>query len=103
MSPPTHTEIKPKQVESPVEEQPKRFKVLLLNDHYTTMEFVVMILLEVFHKTREEAVTIMLHVHRQGQGVAGIYTYEIAEMKCLKVHQSARRNGFPLRCVIEPE
>ncbi len=83
--------------------RPPRYKVLLLNDNYTTMEFVVMILMQVFGKTSEDAERIMLHVHHQGIGVAGIYVKDIAEMKCERVHTRARENGFPLRCDMEPE
>ncbi len=82
---------------------PRRYKVVLLNDDYTTMEFVVHVLQMVFRKKSEEAATIMLMVHRQGMGVAGVYVRDIAEMKCLAVHQMAEARGFPLRCVMEPE
>lgn len=82
---------------------PKRYKVLLLNDDYTTMEFVVAILEQIFFKAHEDAVRIMLQVHRQGMGVAGVYVKEIAEMKCVLVHDLAGAHGFPLHCVMEPE
>ena len=82
---------------------PKRYKVLLLNDDYTTMEFVVAVLEQVFYKAHEDAVRIMLQVHRQGMGVAGVYVKEIAEMKCVLVHDLAGAHGFPLHCVMEPE
>ncbi len=101
--PGTHFE---EEVTSEQEEQltePPLYKVILLNDDYTTMEFVVDILMSVFQKTIEEATTIMLAVHRQGSGVAGIYPYEIAETKVDTVHTLARENGFPLRCTLEPE
>ena len=78
------------------------FKVLLLNDHYTTMEFVVMVLEQVFHKTVEEATQIMLAVHQAGKGVAGLYPKEVAETKIAIVRHLARKDGFPLQCVIEP-
>lgn len=78
------------------------FKVLLLNDHYTTMEFVVLVLEQVFHKTAEEAVQIMLAVHEAGRGVAGQYPKEVAETKIAIVRHLARKDGFPLQCVMEP-
>ena len=84
-------------------ETPARYNVILLNDDYTTMEFVVAILEQVFSRSREDAVRIMLQVHRQGMGVAGVYVKEIAEMKCVLVHEIAGAHGFPLHCVIEPE
>lgn len=82
---------------------PKPYRVLLHNDHYTTMDFVVQVLQEVFHKPRRDAVKIMLHVHYQGIGVAGVYPMQIAEMKVTDVHNRARAAGFPLRCSMEPE
>ncbi len=82
---------------------PPRYRVVLLNDHYTTMEFVVQILEQVFLKRHEEAMTIMLAVHRHGSGVAGVYVRQVAETKCATVHRRARSEGFPLRCVMEPE
>lgn len=78
------------------------FRVVLLNDDYTTMEFVVLVLETVFNKTSEEAMTIMLSVHQSGAGTAGIFTKEIAETKIEVVHQLARQNEFPLKCVMEP-
>ena len=78
------------------------FKVLLLNDHYTTMEFVVLVLEQVFHTTAEEAVQIMLAVHEAGRGVAGQYPKEVAETKIAIVRHLARKDGFPLQCVMEP-
>ncbi len=84
-------------------ERPRLFKVLLHNDDYTTMEFVVMVLMTVFHHPEPEAVRIMMHVHQKGVGVAGIYSYEIAETKAAKVTRLARENEFPLRCSVEPE
>lgn len=83
--------------------RPRRFKVLLLNDDYTTMDFVVMILREVFRKSNSQAERIMLSVHKQGMGVAGIYVKDIAEAKILETHEYAREEGFPLRCNMEPE
>jgi ATP-dependent Clp protease adaptor protein ClpS len=79
------------------------YKVLLHNDDYTTREFVVMILQAVFNKSETEATQIMLHVHHNGIGVAGVYPYEIAETKVEKVTALARRYEFPLRCSLEPD
>ncbi len=77
--------------------------VLLLNDNFTTMEFVIEILETVFHKPHGEAVKIMLEVHRNGRGVAGVYVRQIAETKAATVHRIARAEGFPLRCEVLPE
>ena len=83
--------------------KPTLYKVLLHNDNYTTLEFVVAVLKEVFHKSETDAVQIMLHVHYNGIGVAGVYTYEVAETKIKTVEAAARDNGFPLRLSMEPE
>lgn len=83
--------------------RPSRFKVLLHNDDYTTMEFVVTVLQVVFAKTLAEAQEIMLKVHHQGSGVCGVFTHEIAESKAQKVEMMARSNEFPLKCTVEPE
>ena len=82
-------------------DEPPLYKVLLHNDDYTSMEFVVAILEQIFQKNNEEATRIMLNVHEQGVGVAGIYTKDICETKIAVVHDLARRNEFPLRCSIE--
>jgi len=82
--------------------EPPRYAVVLHNDDYTTMEFVLEVLRRYFHKKAEEAMQIMLKVHQQGKGVAGIYHLEIAETKVEQVHEHARSKGFPLRCSIEP-
>ena len=82
-------------------EEPKLYKVLLHNDDYTTMEFVVHVLEAVFHKSTAEASKIMMHVHQRGIGVAGVYTREIAETKVAVVHDLARKNDFPLKCSLE--
>ncbi len=84
-------------------EIPRRFRVLLHNDNYTTMEFVVDILEEVFRKRHEEAMAIMMRVHKNGTGVAGVYIKAIAEMKVAEVHALAQEYEFPLRCSMEPE
>jgi ATP-dependent Clp protease adaptor protein ClpS len=81
--------------------EPPRYKVLLHNDDYTTMEFVVMVLETIFSKDTSEATTIMLNVHHQGMGIAGIYSREIGETKVAEVHQTARKNQFPLKCSLE--
>jgi ATP-dependent Clp protease adaptor protein ClpS len=83
--------------------RPKRYKVLLHNDHYTSMEFVIMILESVFKKSSTESVEIMLNVHNDGVGIAGIYPVAIAETKIKNVHQHAEQSGFPLKCSMEPE
>jgi len=81
--------------------EPSLFKVFLHNDDYTTMDFVVEILVYVFHKSAEDATQVMLNVHRKGAGLCGIYTYEVAETKVDTVHRLARENGFPLKCTME--
>ncbi len=83
--------------------RPRRFKVLLHNDDYTTMEFVVLVLVEFFHKSEAEATHIMLHVHHQGVGVAGIYPREVAETKVIEVTQAAQTAGMPLLVTVEAE
>lgn len=82
---------------------PSLFRVFLLNDDFTTMDFVVQVLEQVFHKSPVEATQIMLHVHKSGKGLAGVYTKEIAETKIDVVHTIARKNGYPLRCGLEKE
>src|ERR671921_2413377 len=83
--------------------KPELFKVLLLNDDYTTMDFVVEILESVFHKQPAEAYRIMMAVHIQGKGLCGVYPYEVAETKVASVVERARSNGFPLLAAMEPE
>ncbi len=80
---------------------PKRYKVLLHNDDYTTMEFVVRVLKSIFKKDDAEATRIMLSVHNNGVGVCGVYTAEVAETRVALVHQLARQEGFPLKCSME--
>ncbi len=82
-------------------ERPPMYKVLLHNDDYTTMEFVVEILQKVFHKTVAEATRIMLLIHKSGMGVCGVFTEDVAETKVEIVHHLARKSGFPLRCSME--
>jgi ATP-dependent Clp protease adaptor protein ClpS len=82
-------------------EEPPLFKVILHNDDYTTMEFVVWVLESVFNMPVDQAVDVMLNVHTRGTGVAGIYTFEVAEMKVAKTTDLARENEFPLLCTME--
>lgn len=84
-------------------EVPRKFKVLLLNDDYTSMDFVVEILMNIFHHDLERAVNTMLTIHKEGKGVCGIYPYEIAETKIAQVTHRAKANEFPLRAVMEEE
>ncbi len=83
--------------------KPSLYRVLLLNDDYTPMEFVVYVLERFFSKSREEATTIMLHVHQNGVGVCGVFTYEVAETKVAQVLDLARRHEHPLQCTMEKE
>ena len=83
--------------------EPELYKVVMLNDNYTTMEFVVEILIDIFGKTEAEARKIMLAIHKQGRGVAGIYVYDIALSKVEQVERKAKSKGFPLKCVVEKE
>lgn len=83
-------------------ERPRPWKVLMHNDDYTTMEFVVHVLQQHFQKTRPEAQSIMLEIHTRGVGLCGIFTYEVAESKKEKVMKYARESGHPLKCSIEP-
>lgn len=95
-------------IERPVEkteaktQEPELFAVFLLNDDYTTMEFVVEVLEAVFLKSPAEANGIMMHVHQHGKGLAGIYPYEVAETKAATTRELARANGFPLEVTVEP-
>lgn len=82
--------------------RPRPFKVLLHNDHFTTMEFVVWILQTVFRHAEPEAVAIMLHVHQRGVGVAGVYSREVAETRVAQVTRLAQQHEFPLKCTMEP-
>ncbi len=82
-------------------EPPKKYKVILHNDDYTTMEFVVQVLVSVFHKSKEEAARIMLNVHQKGAGLCGVYAKEIAETKVAIVGEVAQQHEFPLRCTME--
>ncbi len=83
--------------------RPARFKVILFNDDYTPMEFVVALLEQVFRKGPAEATQLMLTIHRSGAGIAGVYALEVAETKVVKVHRMAEERGYPLRAGTEPE
>ena len=93
----TITETKPKL------QKPSLYRVLLLNDDYTPMEFVVYVLEQIFNKSREDATRIMLHVHHKGVGICGVYTYEVAETKVTQVMDFSRQHGHPLQCTMEKE
>lgn len=84
-------------------DKPRRYKVVLHNDDFTTMEFVVRVLIQFFHRTETEATHIMLSVHHRGQGVAGVYTKDVAETKVAQVMEFAKEHGMPLRLTAEPE
>ena len=85
----------------PKTKKPSMYNVLLINDDYTPMEFVVMVLEKIFNKKQEEATQIMLHVHKNGIGVCGTFTYEVAESKCKSVMDMAKKNEHPLQCTME--
>jgi len=87
----------------PKTKKPSLYKVLLLNDDYTPMEFVIVVLERFFNKGRDEATRIMLHVHQKGVGVCGVYTFEIAETKVTQVMDFARKHQHPLQCTMEKE
>lgn len=87
----------------PSTSKPPRFKVLLLNDDYTSMDFVVGVLINIFGHSLQAAIDIMLIIHKEGQGICGIYTYEIAETKVFQVESMARAENFPLRAIVEEE
>jgi len=82
-------------------QEPAQYRVVLLNDDFTTKDFVVAVLVAVFHKNQDDAQIIMEDVHKKGRGVVGAYPYDIAATRCLQVHEAARVNGYPLRCVME--
>jgi ATP-dependent Clp protease adaptor protein ClpS len=85
----------------PKTKKPSMYNVLLLNDDYTPMEFVIIVLAKIFNKKQEEATQIMLHVHKKGVGVCGTFTYEVAESKCKSVMDMAKKNEHPLQCSME--
>lgn len=82
---------------------PKKYKVYLLNDDYTSMDFVIDILISIFHKSYEEAEKIMLEIHKKDRGLCGVYTHEIAETKVMQVLRKAKESGFPLKATMEEE
>jgi ATP-dependent Clp protease adaptor protein ClpS len=86
---------------TPKTKEPEEYRVVLLNDHYTTMDFVVEVLVVIFHKNIEDANSIMMDVHKKGKGMVGQYTWDIAVTKAEQVHAAARANEFPLRCIVE--
>ena len=90
-------------IEETILKHPKKYKVLILNDDYTSMDFVIDVLMTIFHKTYQEAENVMLEVHKKDKGVCGVYTNEIAETKIMQVHKRARDSGFPLRAEMEEE
>ncbi|MDR1239533.1 MAG: ATP-dependent Clp protease adapter ClpS [Treponema sp.] len=94
--------VKPASKQKEKLKEPEEYRVVLLNDHYTTMDFVVEILMAIFHKNAEDANRIMLDVHRKGRGVVGVYPWDIAATKAEQVHHAAREYEFPLRCIVEP-
>jgi len=101
----TGTEIE-ESVSSDIQDEllePPMYKVFLLNDDYTSMDFVVEVLMFVFQKSLEEATQIMLNIHKRGMGLCGIYSFEIAETKVDTVHMLARERDFPLKCAMERE
>ncbi|MEA1892782.1 MAG: ATP-dependent Clp protease adaptor ClpS [Campylobacterota bacterium] len=82
---------------------PKKYKVFILNDDYTSMEFVIDILITIFHKSYAQAEKTMLDIHKKEQGLCGVYTHEIAETKVMQVHKKAKDHGFPLKARMEQE
>ncbi len=83
--------------------KPKMYRVMLLNDDFTSMEFVVSTLMNIFHKSEEDSYAITMRIHNSGSGLCGLYTYEIAETKVAQVLSSAKKSKFPLRAVMEEE
>jgi len=82
---------------------PKKYKVFILNDDYTSMDFVIDVLISFFHKSYEEAEKIMLEIHKKDRGLCGVYTHEIAETKVMQVIKKAQESGFPLKATMEEE
>ncbi len=97
------TQVLEKPLPKTANRRPSRYRVLLLNDDYTPMEFVVHVLERYFHKNRDEATSIMLSVHHEGVGVCGVFPYDVAETKMLQVMELARQHQHPLQCVMERE
>ena len=82
---------------------PKKYKVILLNDNYSTVDFVIQVLMQIFKKNLEEATAITMNIHENGRGICGIYTYEIAQTKVAQVRANARKAEFPLKAIVEEE
>lgn len=97
----THTELE--LIDDISLKYPKKYKVFILNDDYTSMDFVVDILMTVFHKSYQEAESVMLEVHKKDKGLCGVYSHEIAETKVMQVQKRAKDNGFPLKATMEEE
>ena len=96
-------DTRPQAVERTKTKQPPLYKVILLNDDYTPMDFVVMVLEHIFRKSHEEAASLMLQVHQKGSALCGVYTRDVAETKVDQVIEYARINDYPLQCTLEPE
>ncbi len=94
-------ELKEQLLERIEVKEPSSYRVILINDNYTTMDFVIMILMVVFHRSHDEAQNIMFEVHKNGRGIAGVYPFEIAETKIKQVEAMAEKHCFPLRCTME--
>ncbi|MDF1879500.1 ATP-dependent Clp protease adaptor ClpS [Sulfurimonas sp. SAG-AH-194-C20] len=90
-------------LEETILKYPKKFKVYLLNDDYTSMDFVVDILITIFHKSYEQAESVMLDIHKTQRGLCGVYTHEIAETKVIQVKKRSQKSGFPLKAIMEEE
>jgi ATP-dependent Clp protease adaptor protein ClpS len=100
---PFHNDDVALETEKPKLKRPPLYRVVLLNDDYTTMEFVIEVLQGIFHHSEEKAAQIMMHVHQKGAGICGVFTREIAESKMEQVLQYAQQNKHPLQCTMEPE
>ena len=96
------TKTRKKAAEKEKLKEPEEYRVILLNDHYTSMDFVVEVLMAIFHKNFQDANRIMLDVHKKGKGIVGQYPWDIAATKTEQVHAAARKYDFPLRCIVEP-
>jgi ATP-dependent Clp protease adaptor protein ClpS len=81
--------------------EPKMYRVILHNDDYTTMDFVIEVLISIFHKPAADATRIMIDVHKKGKGICGVYTYDVAATRVVRVQQMARKREFPLKCTLE--
>ena len=101
ISPDSQTKVIPK--DETTFQQPRLYRVILLNDDYTTREFVVWVLQMIFHKSQNESVQLMLEVHTKGKGIAGVYPYDIARTKAHQVMTLAEKHEYPLKCIIECE